>query len=97
MQRNLQAKAEERNALLDRWKESGKSVRQFCQDENININTFHYWRSRLKKEKPAAFIKLQPSENIFRAAVYCEVMLSNGNRVLFHQSPGAKILRGLLR
>jgi hypothetical protein len=97
MQKQLQVKSEERKALMDRWKESGKSARQFCQDENININTFHYWRHRLKKEKPPGFIKLQPSENIFRGAGYCEVMFSNGNRVLFHQSPGAKILRGLLR
>jgi|ERR1035438_2380035 transposase-like protein len=97
MQKQLHVKSEERKQILERWKESGKSVRQFCQDESININTFHYWRGRLKKEKSSGFIKLQPEVSAFQPAYYCEVTLRNGNRVLFHQSPGAKVLRGLLR
>ena len=97
MQKQLQVKPEDRKQILDRWKESGKSVRQFCQDENININTFHYWRGQLKKEKSSGFIKLQSAGPAFQTAYYCEVTLRNGNRVLFHQSPGGKVLRGLLR
>jgi hypothetical protein len=98
MQKRLQLKAKERSLLLDRWQESGKSIRQFCEDEKISYHAFHYWRKRLKREKTSGFIKLQPVDSALPAAVsYCKVTLANGNCVLFHQSPGAKILRNLLR
>jgi hypothetical protein len=98
MQKKLQILPKERELLLVRWQSSGKNVREFCSDEKISYHTFHYWRKRLKKENPSGFIKLKPvkpaSEQV---SSYCEVTLKNGNRVLFHQSPGSKILRDILR
>jgi hypothetical protein len=31
------------------WKESGLSIRDFCRRNELKENTFHYWRSELKR------------------------------------------------
>ena len=36
---------EERAKFIVAWKESGKSVKDFSFEQNININTFKYWVS----------------------------------------------------
>jgi len=36
---------EERARFIVAWKESGKSVKDFSFEQNININTFKYWAS----------------------------------------------------
>jgi len=36
---------EERAQFITAWKESGKSIKDFSFEQNININTFKYWAS----------------------------------------------------
>jgi hypothetical protein len=36
--------------LLDRQKESGLSIRNFCSNEGIPPSTFYYWQKKLRKE-----------------------------------------------
>ena len=38
-------------ALLDRQKESGLSVKDFCSNEGMTESTFYYWRKKLQ-ERP---------------------------------------------
>ena len=33
---------------LDRFRRSGKSLAQFCRDEDVSIPTFYYWRKRIE-------------------------------------------------
>ena len=34
-------------ARFGRWRRSGLTVRQFCEDEQVSIPSFYYWRRRL--------------------------------------------------
>ena len=46
--------------LLNRYKESGLSVVEFCSNEGIHKSTFYYWlkKSSSKSKKPGTFIPL---------------------------------------
>jgi hypothetical protein len=45
--------------LLERWKQSGKTIAQFCRDENTPYHTFLYWHKKLIGTKQAkSFVKL---------------------------------------
>ena len=39
--------------IIDRQKQSGKSIPQFCKDEGINDRQFYYWQSILTKRQKA--------------------------------------------
>ena len=44
-----QSKSQQRyQQLYRRWKDSGKGVRVFCQEESIKYSTFRYWIKRLE-------------------------------------------------
>ncbi|WP_289012056.1 hypothetical protein [uncultured Sphingobacterium sp.] len=44
-----QSKSQQRyQQLYRRWKDSGKGVRVFCQQESIKYSTFRYWIKRLE-------------------------------------------------
>ena len=58
--------------ILTKFRESGSTVKQFCEDHHIVPGTFHKWQSRvqgksLKKEiKPGfAQIRVNPSSGLF--------------------------------
>lgn len=42
-------KEEKMFALVEAWRESGKTRKQFCNDHNIKVSTFAYWITRKHK------------------------------------------------
>ncbi len=41
---------DQRLALLAEWKQSGKSVSQFCRDKKLKTTTFHGWQKRYNRK-----------------------------------------------
>ena len=39
-------------AVVERWKESGQSVRAFCRTEGLRDSAFFFWRRRLTQGSP---------------------------------------------
>jgi hypothetical protein len=90
-------KINEREQLIDRWKESGRSIMAFCKEENISYYTFLYWRDKLvKKTNRAGFLKIKSSVSKKITDNTCEIIFSNGNRVNFSIRPEAVYLKALL-
>ncbi|MFK7920839.1 MAG: hypothetical protein AB8H47_02735 [Bacteroidia bacterium] len=46
--------------IVDAQAQSDQSIKTFCEEQNINAGTFHYWRAKLRQsDKPAeGFITL---------------------------------------
>lgn len=44
---------DQRYALMEEWKKSGKSVSQFCIDKDLKTTTFHGWRKRYDQKTPS--------------------------------------------
>jgi transposase-like protein len=84
--------------LIDRCQKSGKTVEQFCKEENIGSHRYYYWRKKVKKSSHSQFIHLNPPQPVVTAPkpAYCEVLFANGNRILFHQPPTADLVKQLM-
>lgn len=37
-------------AILDQWKASGLTQKQFCSEQNIKVATLHYWIKKFRSE-----------------------------------------------
>ena len=84
---------EEKERLLAQWKESGKTRKQFCEEQGINYGTFATWPRETTQVKTAAFkeIKLDRTDNIPFAHIY----FPNGIRIELFQSVSSEYLRSL--
>ena len=94
---NQRPSAESKYAMIQRWEQCGKRVVQFCKEENISYHFFHYWRRKFLKGKSASagrFIKMKPKTD-FPSGKYSEVILSNGNRIVFFQPTDVSVLKHL--
>jgi len=54
----------ERKAFLQEWKESGKSVEEYCREKNIRSTTFYGWTKRQKNNNQTEnqFVEVKPKQ-----------------------------------
>ena len=52
MKNQQSLKTEHWKALLDDWSSSGKSMRKWCLENSIPVNTLRYWRDKFTPQKP---------------------------------------------
>jgi transposase-like protein len=77
----------EKQAMLEKFKESGKSITQYCLEENISYHTLSYWHRKdkyLQTGKDKKFIKVKLKKPGSSYQNKTELQLSNGNRIIFH-------------
>jgi hypothetical protein len=77
----------DKQAMLDKFNSSGKSIKQYCLDENIPYHLMSYWQRKekyLKTGKDKKFIKVKFKEPSQTAQNKTELIFSNGNRIIFH-------------
>ena len=55
---NPNAKQKKWQRIITKWRESGLSQKQFCQENGINVSTFYFYKKKLKKISP--FVELSP-------------------------------------
>jgi transposase len=58
-------KAEHWRRLIERWRRSGRSVRDFCEHHGIAIPSFYAWRRRLQQDDPLADAPQPPAAVTF--------------------------------
>lgn len=48
-------------AMIEDWRSSGKSKKQYCLEKGINEAKFYYWHSRIneKEDTPCGFIPIE--------------------------------------
>lgn len=52
--------------LIEKWEDCGQSREHFCQEHNLNLSQFAYWRTKYLKAHPSkeideAFIPVKPA------------------------------------
>lgn len=82
--------------VIVQWQQSGLSQKAWCEQNDIAYSSFHYWyrrfRNGLHKEQHAdTFVQLAPS-----FTPWCELAMSNGARMFFHQPISAEFIRRLV-
>lgn len=79
------------------WKRGVKGLRQYCMDENISFHLLQYWDRKIRKQNTTSkFVKLKTIASIFEDKNYCELIFTNGNRIVFNQKPEASFVKQLL-
>lgn len=80
---------------LEQWKQSGKSIAEFCRVNHISYHAFMYWKKKMTMMSGSGgFIQIKPSS--VPTGVVCELISGSGRRVVFHRMPDVELLRALL-
>jgi hypothetical protein len=89
--------------VIETWKSSGLSVRQFCKKESLSEPSFYSWRKKLAgddseqdnqhESEPSAFIEVAMPQN--NSAVI-ELLLTSGNTLKIPVGVDAKTLTTII-
>jgi hypothetical protein len=86
-------------SLIEIWKTSGKTQKEFCQEKDLAYHKFHYWFRKYNQwhgqpsdEPPFVSVSLRPASSPSKL----EIVYPDGRRLIFHQQVDAGFLRALL-
>lgn len=86
-------------SLIEVWKKSGVTQREFCAEKNIALPKFQYWMKKytVQHEGTGDFVpvKLRGSGTASPAS-QLELLWPDGKRVIFHAPVEASFLKALL-
>jgi hypothetical protein len=87
---------------IKRWQQSGLSQKAWCKQNNMAYHVFHYWYRRFRRQQSEteagvtnSFVQLQVRERL-SGTPWCELVLSDGQKLVFHQPVPAAFIRSLL-
>jgi hypothetical protein len=93
---------EQREEIIEMWRQSGKNKKVFCEENNLNYMTFISWsgakKSRRKKYPvicDSGFTPLNVPGNA--SGLFAEIVYANGNAINLHQSLPVEYLRTLVK
>ena len=97
MQKDLKVR-EQMFSLIASWQQSGLSQKAFCQQNNLGYHVFHYWYRVYREEHPApvndsSFVRLAMKAD---KDVPCEVVFTDGTKILFREPVSVQYLKSLL-
>jgi hypothetical protein len=85
-------------ASITSWLSSEFSQKQWCQDQGITYHVFHYWYRKYRDEHPEStdgnsFVRLAVKPE---ADASCEVVFSDGTKIIFRDAVPVHYLKSLL-
>lgn len=88
-------------SLIEVWRSSGMSQRDFCQEKDIAYSKFHYWLKRYKTNSSArdsrpGFVPVRVNGQTVGRTGALELVYPDGRRLIFHQDVDPSFLRTLL-
>lgn len=85
-------------SLIEIWKKSGKTQKEFCHEKDIAYHKFHYWFKKYNGEQSRnsepTFMQVEVSESSSSRGI--ELIYPDGRRLIFHQGVEVSFLRSLL-
>jgi len=85
--------------IIERWKQSGLSQKEFYQQQNIPAHVFYYWHKCYRDQhgnkssrSSGGFVQL----SIPASAGSIEVHMPNGTRVIFNEPVSVDFLKALM-
>ena len=87
-------------SLIEVWKESGKTQREFCQEKDIAYSKFQYWMKKYSEQSscgkdPGGFVPVVVNNEPKSSAVM-ELVFPDGRKLVFHQAVEVSYLQALL-
>lgn len=83
-------------ALVESYQESGKSQKDFCQEQGIQPSTFSYWikKKRLSENPTESFLRIDTASAL--ATNHLEILYPNGVRLKTSQT-NMSVISALIR
>jgi hypothetical protein len=80
------------------WQQSDLSQKEWCRQQDIAYHIFHYWYKVYRKENPqpgntSSFLRLSVKPE---ANAICEVVFTDGTKILFREPVTVHYLKSLL-
>lgn len=88
-----------------RHQDSGLSIKEFCARENLNTNTFQYWKKEIANRDEACALKRQPKQVLLPVKVldaeplpaeFIEIRTADGVTIRVPLSCRADVVGGLV-
>ena len=87
-------------SLIEVWKKSGKTQREFCQEKDIAYSKFQYWMKKYSDhstlEGRRAFVPVVVADQPTTGAAAMELVFPDGRRLIFHKAVDVTYLQSLL-
>ena len=86
--------------LIDEWKRSGQSQKEFCQEQGVAYCVFHYWYKRYRQQRaeaPVASFKAIALPAHRQMGTALEVALPDGRVLSFFHPLDASLIKALLQ
>ena len=85
-------------ASIASWQQSDLSQKEWCRQQNIAYHIIHYWYRIYREEHPqkgddSSFVKLSVKPE---ADASCEVVFTDGTKILFREPVKVDYLKSLL-
>ncbi len=85
-------------ANIASWQASELSQKQWCQDQGITYHVFHYWYRKYRDEHrestdDSSFVRLTVTPEV---GACCEVIFTDGTKIIFREAVPAPYLKSLL-
>ena len=87
---------------IEQWQRSGVSQKAWCAENKVPYSVFHYWYRRFRNQHPEnkkgatdGFVQIKVQDHS-SGIPWCELVLTNGQRILFRQPVGAAFIRSIL-
>ena len=94
VQKNWRTQAEKR-AIISKWQESGKSRREFCEENGINYNSLVSWSKQLRDKKPSpGFVEVKMESP---SSLFAQIHLPSGMKIDLYQPITAELFRALVK
>lgn len=84
-------------ANIREWQASGLTQKSFCEQHDLQYNTFYYWYKKFRKSESSQedrFVPVTFSQT--PATVFASVVFSSGGSVQLHQVVSAQYIKELL-
>jgi hypothetical protein len=86
---------EQKEELILRWQQSGKSRKEFCQENGISYNSLVGWCKQIKEEKTSSgFTEVKLNQT---SVLFAQVHLPGGIKIDFYQPIPADFIRSFLK
>jgi hypothetical protein len=85
-------------ASIASWQSSELSQKQWCDQQGITYHIFHYWYRKYRDEHPEStgdnsFVRLTVTPKVDAG---CEVIFTDGTKIIFREVVPAQYLKSLL-
>lgn len=72
---------EQMAAMIAAYHNSGLSLKSFCDQEQIKLPTFQYWRKKLQTKEQLAFVPISTGSASYSEPSSIELLYPNGIRI----------------